>query len=51
MPGDYYQVNPVALRSNVDILTRNARDYILIKFEEFGDMLFVAIGAIGVGTI
>lgn len=51
MPGDYYQVDPVALQSGVDILTRNARDYLLIETEEFGGVLFVAIGATDVGTV
>ncbi|KAL1840156.1 hypothetical protein VTK73DRAFT_3838 [Phialemonium thermophilum] len=51
MPGDYYQVDPVALHSGVDILTRNARDYVVIETEEFGDVLFVAIGATDVGTV
>jgi len=51
IPGDYYQVDPVALRSDVDILTRNARDYVLIESREFGDVLFVAIGATNVGTV
>lgn len=51
MPGDYYQVDPVALQSGVDILTRNARDYMLIETEQFGGVLFVAIGATDVGTV
>ena len=51
MPGDYYQVDPIALNSSVDILTRNARDYLLIETEQFGDVLFVAIGATSVGTV
>lgn len=51
MPGDYYEVDPLALRSGVDILTRNARDYVVIETEEFGDVLFVAIGASQVGTV
>ncbi len=51
MPGDYYQVDPIALRSRVDILTRNARDYVVIETEEFGDVLFVAIGATNVGSV
>ncbi|KAL3477669.1 phosphatidylserine decarboxylase-domain-containing protein [Aspergillus californicus] len=45
MPGDYYEVDPLAIRSGVDILTRNARDYVVIETEEFGEVLFVAIGA------
>ncbi|RYP06720.1 hypothetical protein DL765_009388 [Monosporascus sp. GIB2] len=51
MPGDYYNVDPVALRSGVDILTRNARDYVIIDTKEFGEVLFVAIGATDVGTV
>lgn len=51
MPGDYYQVDPVALSSRVDILTRNARDYVVIDSEEFGLVLFVAIGATDVGSV
>jgi phosphatidylserine decarboxylase len=39
------------LRSDVDILTRNARDYVVIDTEEFGEVLFVAIGATDVGTV
>ena len=49
--GDYYQVDPIALRSDVDILTRNARCWICIRSEEFGDVVFVAIGATDVGTV
>ncbi|KAL7629835.1 hypothetical protein AAE478_001358 [Parahypoxylon ruwenzoriense] len=51
MPGDYYQVDPIALRSGVNILTSNARCYIVIETEHFGDVLFVAIGATDVGTV
>ncbi|KAI9370611.1 phosphatidylserine decarboxylase-domain-containing protein [Aspergillus egyptiacus] len=51
MPGDYYEVDPLAIRSGVDILTRNARDYVVIETEEFGEVLFVAIGASQVGTV
>lgn len=51
MPGDYYQVDPIALQSNVDILNRNARDYVVIESEAFGDVLFVAIGATDVGSV
>jgi phosphatidylserine decarboxylase precursor len=51
IPGDYYQVDPIALQSDVDILTRNARDYVVIETEEFGRVLFVAIGATDVGTV
>lgn len=51
IPGDYYQVDPVALHSDVDILTRNRREFVIIETEEFGGVLFVAIGATNVGTV
>ncbi|PQE10553.1 phosphatidylserine decarboxylase protein [Rutstroemia sp. NJR-2017a BVV2] len=49
--GDYYQVDPICLRSKVDILTNNARCCLEIEAEEFGKVLFVAIGATDVGTV
>lgn len=49
--GEYYQVDPVCLSSDVDILTRNARCCIGIETKEFGTVLFVAIGATNVGTV
>jgi phosphatidylserine decarboxylase precursor len=51
VPGDYYQVDAVALQSKVDILTRNRRQYVVIETEAFGDVLFVAIGATDVGSV
>jgi phosphatidylserine decarboxylase precursor len=51
VPGDYYQVDAVALHSKVDILTRNRRQYVVIETEEFGDVLFLAIGATRVGSV
>ncbi|KAI2776268.1 phosphatidylserine decarboxylase-domain-containing protein [Daldinia loculata] len=50
IPRDYYQVDPIALQSGVNILTSNARSYLVIETEQFGDVLFVAIGATDVGT-
>jgi len=49
--GDYYQVDPVCISSGVDILTRNARCCVGIETEEFGMVLFVAIGATNVGSV
>lgn len=49
--GDYYQVDPICLNSDVDILTRNARCCIAIETEEFGSVLFVAIGATDVCSV
>jgi len=51
IPGDYYQVDAVALRSDVDILTRNKRQLVVIETEELGEVLFVAIGATDVGSV
>ncbi|KAF2277005.1 phosphatidylserine decarboxylase [Westerdykella ornata] len=51
MPGEYYEVDPIAINSDINILTSNARDYILIDSREFGEVLFVAIGASEVGTV
>jgi phosphatidylserine decarboxylase len=51
IPGEYYQVDPLCLSSDVDILTRNARCCIEIETKEFGRVLFVAIGATDVGTV
>ncbi|KAI5462814.1 phosphatidylserine decarboxylase-domain-containing protein [Mariannaea sp. PMI_226] len=51
VPGDYYQVDAIALNSKVDILTRNRREYLVIETPEFGDVLFVAIGATNVGSV
>lgn len=49
--GDYLQVDPVALHSSVSILTENARSCLWIESAEFGNVLFVAIGATDVGTV
>jgi phosphatidylserine decarboxylase len=51
IPGDYFQVDPVALQSSVNILTENARCCVCIETEDFGLVLFVAIGATDVGTV
>ena len=49
--GDYYSVDPIAIRSDIDILTSNARCAVCIDSKEFGMVLFVAIGASEVGTV
>lgn len=51
IPGDYFQVDPVALHSSVNILTENARCAVCIESKEFGEVLFVAVGATDVGTV
>ncbi|KAL9126120.1 MAG: hypothetical protein Q9217_004781 [Psora testacea] len=49
--GDYYNVDPYALASHVDILTRNHRQWVSFDTKDFGQVLFVAIGATDVGTV
>lgn len=51
IPGDYYQVDPLCLQSDVDILTLNARCCVVMDTKQFGKVLFVAIGATNVGTV
>ncbi|GAA6031691.1 hypothetical protein JCM8097_001936 [Rhodosporidiobolus ruineniae] len=51
LDGDYYGVDPLAVRSRVPILNANARSAICIDSPEFGQVLFVAIGATDVGTV
>jgi phosphatidylserine decarboxylase len=51
IPGDYLQVDPVALHSSVNVLTENARSCVCIESREFGDVLFVAVGATDVGSV
>lgn len=51
IPGDYFEVDPVALQSSVNILTENARSAVCIETEDFGKVLFVAVGAAEVGTV
>ncbi|BGP01353.1 hypothetical protein JCM10021v2_005056 [Rhodotorula toruloides] len=51
LDGDYYEVDALALQSRVPILSANARSAVCIDSPEFGQVLFVAIGAIDVGTV
>lgn len=49
--GEYYGVDPIALRSDVNVLCMNARCAVCIDSPEFAAVLFVAIGAQEVGTV
>jgi len=49
--GDYYTVNPIAIRRNVDVYTRNKRVICPIMTKEFGRVLVIAVGATMVGSI
>lgn len=49
--GPLYSVNPWALQRNIRILSENRRVRTLLKSKEFGDVLYVEIGATYVGSI
>lgn len=48
--GEYYTVNPMAIRSELDVFGENVRVIIPIKSKEFGTMVMVAVGAMMVGS-
>ena len=49
--GTYYTVNPIAIKENLDVLTRNQRTVITVESEDFEKIAFVAIGALLVGSV
>jgi phosphatidylserine decarboxylase len=49
--GPLYSVNPIALKRNIAYLSENKRMVTLLKTEDFGDVLYVEIGATYVGSI
>ena len=49
--GTYYTVNPIAIKENLDVLTRNQRTVITIESERYEKVAFVAIGALLVGSV
>lgn len=49
--GNYYTVNPMAIRTAVDVYTENIRNVTYIESEQFGTVAYVAVGAMMVGTI
>ncbi len=51
LPGALFSVNPMALRRNIQIFTENKRSITTIQTEEFGQILYIAVGATYVGTI
>lgn len=48
--GEYYTVNPMAIRSDLDVYGENVRVIIPIKTEHFGTVVMVAVGAMMVGS-
>lgn len=49
--GPLYSVNPVALRSRIDILWTNRREVTILHADTGGDVALIEIGATCVGTI
>jgi len=51
IPGNYYGVDPAAVKSDISVLDTNARTTVTISTQDYGDVLFVAIGAQEVGSV
>lgn len=49
--GDYYSVNPLALRKKAEIFCLNKREYSILSNPLFGDVVMAEIGATMVGSI
>jgi len=49
--GEYYSVNPVALRKIPALFCRNKREYSLFRTDNFGEVLYIEVGATSVGSI
>ncbi|KAJ3154639.1 hypothetical protein HDU89_007877 [Geranomyces variabilis] len=48
--GTYFTVNPMAIRTTVDVYTENVRSVTYLDSPEFGRIAYVAIGAMMVGS-
>lgn len=49
--GDYYSVNPFALRKKAEIFCLNKREFSIIRNPLFGDVIMCEVGATMVGSI
>ncbi|MDD4149781.1 MAG: phosphatidylserine decarboxylase [Bacteroidales bacterium] len=49
--GDYYSVNPLALRKIIEIFCLNKREFVIISNPLFGDVVMAEVGATMVGSI
>ncbi|CCK70624.1 phosphatidylserine decarboxylase 2 KNAG_0E03670 [Huiozyma naganishii CBS 8797] len=49
--GEYYTVNPMAIRSELDVFGENVRVVIPMQSAEFGEFLLIAVGAMMVGSV
>ncbi|EGV66499.1 hypothetical protein CANTEDRAFT_117432 [Yamadazyma tenuis ATCC 10573] len=48
--GEYYTVNPMAIRSELDVFGENVRALIAIETETFGTVVMIPVGAMMVGS-
>lgn len=49
--GDYYSVNPAALKRIPELFCKNKREWSIFHSKNFGDMLYIEVGATCVGSI
>lgn len=49
--GSYYSVNPVALNKKEKLFCENKREWSILKSDNFGDILYLEVGATCVGSI
>lgn len=49
--GNYYSVNPVALNKINKLFCENKREWSILSSDNFGDILYIEVGATCVGTI
>lgn len=49
--GYLYSVNPIAIKKDIHIFTKNKRTVCRLQSEEFGEVLFIEVGATNVGSI
>jgi len=49
--GEYYTVNPIAIRRNIDVYTSNKRCICPVETKEFGTVICIAVGATMVGSM
>jgi phosphatidylserine decarboxylase len=49
--GDYYSVNPIALRKMAEIFCLNKREFVIVSNPLFGEVLMAEVGATMVGSI
>jgi phosphatidylserine decarboxylase len=51
LQGSYYSVKPVAVRSPIDVYDSNKRSIFEMDCAHFGQVLYIAIAAVQVGSI